>query len=92
MKIAVVLAVLAAAANIFFIWYAKKSNKAMTDESSNPDNGSYLFSKGYLNTPEVKQLRKSAAAELGLSVEELDRMLVKEIKQLSKEQELISVE
>ncbi len=92
MKIAAILAVVVLAANIIFIWYSKKSNKAKTDESSNPKNGSYAFSKGYLNTPEVRQLRKSAAAELGLSIEELDRMLAKEIKQLSKEQELINIE
>ena len=55
-------------------------------------NGSYAFSKGYLNTPELKKLRKSAAAELDLSVEELDRMLAKEIKQLAKEQKLINIE
>jgi flagellar basal body-associated protein FliL len=92
MKIAVVLAVVAVAANIVFIWCSKKSNKAKTDESSNPKNGSYAFSKGYLNTPEVRQLRKSTAAELGLSIEELDRMLAKEIKQLTKKQELIDIE
>jgi hypothetical protein len=92
MEIAIVLAVVAVAANIVFIWYAKKSNKAKTDESSNPDSGLHAFSKGYLNTPEVKQLRKSAAAELGLSVQELDRMLAKEIKQIAKEQELINIE
>lgn len=92
MKIAVVLAALSVAANIFFIWYLKKSNKAKTDESSNPINGSYAFSKGHLNTPEVRQLRKSAAAELGLSIEELDRMLAMEIKQIAKEQEMINIE
>ena len=84
MKIAVVLAVLAVAANIVYIWYSKKNNRAKTDESSN--------SKGYLNAAEVRQLRKSAAAELGLSIEELDRMLAKEIKQLAKEQKLINIE
>ena len=92
MKIAVVLAVLAVAANIIFIWYSKKNNKAKTDESLNPNNGSYAFTKGYLNTPEVRQLRKSTAAELGLSIKELDRMLAKEIKQLAREQELINIE
>lgn len=92
MKIAVVLAVISVAANIFFIWYSKKSNKAETNESSNPINGSYAFSKGYLNTPEVRQLRKSAAAELGLSIEELDRMLAAEIKQIANEKEMINIE
>jgi len=90
MKIAIVLAVVAITSSIVFIWYAKKSNKAKTDESSTPENGSYVFSKGYLNTPEVRQLRKSAAAELDLSIDELDNMLAEEIKQLAKEQELIN--
>lgn len=92
MKIALLLAVVAVAANIFFIWYAKKINKRKSDESSNLKNGPFAFPEGYLNTPKVKQLRKSTAAELGLSIEELDRMLAKEIKQLSKEKELINIE
>lgn len=92
MKIAIVLAVVAVVANISFIWYAKKSNKTKSDESSNFKNGLFAFPKGYLNIPEVKQLRKSTAAELGLSIEELDRMLAKEIKQLAKEKELINIE
>jgi len=92
MKIAVVLAALAVAANIVFIWYSKKSDKAKKGEFSNPKNGSHAFSKGYLNTQKVRQLKKSAAAELGLSIEELDRMLAKELKQLAKEQELINIE
>ena len=92
MKIALVLAVVAVAANFLFKWYAKKSNKTKADESSNLKNGSYAYSKGYLNTPEVKRLKQLAAAELSLSVDELDRMSAKEIKQLAKEQELINIE
>ena len=92
MKIAVALTVVAitVTANIVLKWYSKKSRQAKTAESSNPKNGSYAFSKGYLNTPQVSQLRKSAAAELGLSIEELDRMLAKEMKQMAKGQELIN--
>ena len=55
-------------------------------------NESYVFLKGYLNTPERKQLRKSVAAELGLSIEELDGMSAKEIKQLANERGLINIE
>jgi hypothetical protein len=90
LKITLILAIAAVAANIALIWYSKKYNKAKTDETSNPENGSAAISQGYLNTPEVRQLRKSAAAELGLSIEELDRMPVKEIKQLAKVQKLIN--
>jgi len=42
--------------------------------------------------PEVKRLKKSTAAELGLSIEELDRRLAKEIKQLATEQESINID
>ena len=91
MKIAILLAVVAAAANIFLIWVSKKSSHAKAGESSNPEI-SDAFSKGYLNTPEAKQLKKSTAAELGLSIEELDRRLAKEIKELAREQESINIE
>jgi hypothetical protein len=90
LKITLILAIAAVAANIALIWYAKKYNKAKTDETSDPENGSYAISQGYLNTPEARRLRKSAAAELGLSIKQLDRIPVKEIKQLSKEQKLIN--
>lgn len=92
MKIAIILAFAAAAVNIYFMWYSKKSNKVKSDESSNPNIGSHAFSKGNLTNSVVKQLKESAAAELDLSVDELDHMLAKEFKQLSKEQELISIE
>ncbi len=87
MKIALVLAVVTVAANIFFIRYAKrKYHRAKADETSNLNNGSYAYSKGYLNTPEVKRLKQSAATELSISVEELDRMSAEEVSQLAKEQ------
>jgi flagellar basal body-associated protein FliL len=91
MKIAILLGVVAAAANFFLVWVSKKCSQAKTGESSNPEI-SYAFSKEYLNTPEVKQLKKSTAAELGLSIEELDRRLAKEIKQLATEQESINID
>ncbi len=92
MKIALIFAVVAVIANLFFIRYVKKNNKTKADESNNLHNESHAFSKGYLNTPKVKQLKKSAAAELSISVEELDLMSDKEIKQLAKKQGLINIE
>lgn len=80
MKIAFIFAVLAVAANLFFIWYAKR--KGLKTKTN-------AYSQGYLNTPEVKQLKQSAAAELNISVEELDRLSAEEIKQLAKKKELI---
>ena len=91
MKIALISAVVAVAANILLIWYAKsKYHKAKADESSNSNNDSNAYSYGYLNTPESKRLRQSAAAELSISVEELDRMSAEEVTQLAKEHELIN--
>jgi hypothetical protein len=92
MKIAVLLAVVAVAASVIFARSSKKCNKARTDGSSNPTGGFFAFSKGYLSTPEVKRLRKSTAVELGVSIEELDRMLAKEIKQLSTKRELLNTD
>lgn len=92
MKIAIALAVVAVTvtANIVFKWYSKKTKRAKTNESLNPKNESDAFSKGYPNTPQVSRLRKSAAAELGLSIEELDHMLAKEMKQMAAERKLIN--
>ena len=91
MKIALIFAIVAVAANTFLIWYLKrKFHKAEKDESSNQNESSSAFSAGYLNTPEAKRLRQSAAAELSISVEELDRMSVEQVTHLAKEQEVIN--
>lgn len=92
MKIAIILAFAAFTVNIFFIWFSKKSNKVKLDESYNPNSGPPAFLKENLTNSEVKQLKESAAAELDLSVDELDHMLAWELKQLSKEQELMNIE
>jgi hypothetical protein len=84
MKIAIALIVAAVLSNILYLWYAKRSDNTKSGESS-------AFTKGYLNTPEVKQLKKSTAAELGLSIEELDLMLAKEVKQMAKEKGLATI-
>jgi hypothetical protein len=90
MKIALIFAVAAVAANLFFIWCAKrKGHKTKAEESSNLKDGSNAFSYGYLNTPEVKKLRQSAAAELSVSIEELNRMSVDKITQLANEKQLV---
>lgn len=90
MKIILVLGIAAFAANFALIWYSKKYNKTKTDEAPNPEVGSANIAQGYLNTPAARHLKKSAAAELGLSIEELDRMPVKKIRRLAKEQKLIN--
>jgi hypothetical protein len=42
-----------------------------------------------LNSSKAKPLKQSAAAELGITVEKLDRMPVEEIKQLAEKKGLI---
>ena len=94
MKYALIFAVFAALANLFLILYVKKKNKTKADDCSNNSkkDKSHVFSKEYLNTPEVKRLKTLAAAELSISLEEIDRMSVEEIKQLAKKQKLINTE
>jgi len=64
MKIAILLAVVAAAANIFLIWLSKKSSQTKTDESSNTEI-SYPFSKGY---QEQIQARCCVTAQINMAV------------------------
>ena len=67
MKIVFIFAAVAVAANLFFIWYAKrKSHKAKADESSHLKDSSIAYSKGFLDSEEVKALKQSAAAELSI--------------------------
>ncbi len=89
-KIVFILGAVAVVANFFFIWYAKrKGNKTKADKSSNLKDGSSAYSQGFINSEEGKILKQSAAAELSISVEELDRMSVEKITQLAKDKKLI---
>jgi len=90
MKIVFIFAAVAVAANLFFIWYAKrKSHKTKADESSQLKDGSHAYSKGFFDSEEGKKLKQSAAAELSITIEELDRLSVEEITELAKKKELI---
>ena len=94
MKIVIILGILAAAANILLIWYAKKYHKSeslVSDEYGEPKSESPAFFNVFVNNPTVELIRKSAAAELGMPLEELDRVLAKEMKQLSREQDVINI-
>jgi hypothetical protein len=91
MKITLIFAIIAVVAIVLSRWYAKiRYYKTKEDELSNYRNRSHPFSCGYLNTPETKRLKRSAAAELGISAEELDRMSADDFKQLVKERKLIN--
>lgn len=78
---------------IIILWYVtRQQNKAKADESSryvDSSDGSFVYSRKSLNSPEVKSLKQSVAEELSISVEELDRMSIEEIRQLAKEKGLI---
>lgn len=91
MEIAIILGVAAVSANIFLFWYAKNYHRRDADEPTKSGSENHLDANALLNTPKVAQLRKSAASELGLSVEELDRMLSKEMKQLHQERKMINL-
>ena len=89
MKIALIFGVIAVAANVLLVMYVKrKYQKSKAHELSNLENGSNAFAAGYLNTPEIMRLRQSAAAELGISIEELDSMSVEGITQLANEKKV----
>ena len=91
MEIAVILAVVVVAANIVLIRYIKKNHPGHPGVSSDLDSESHVFSKGYLNTPEVKKLKESAAAQLGVSMKELDQILAKELEKIGSEKKTTDI-
>jgi len=76
-----------------FLWYSKRqTGKAKTYESpdhKNKSDGSDARSIELLNSPEAEPLKQSAAAELGISIEQLDRLSFEEIEELATEKGLI---
>ena len=75
------------------LWYSKrKGSKTEADESANQKDkldAPFANSNDFLNSSKAKPLKQSAAAELGVSVKQLDRMSVKEIEQLAAKKGLI---
>ena len=92
MEIGIILAVAAVAANIYLIRYIKKSNHDSSGAASDQKNESGVRSRGYLNTPEVRKLKESAADELGVSMEELDNIIAKEIEKIGGEKKNTSIQ
>jgi hypothetical protein len=76
-----------------FLWYSKKqARKTKADESSSHKDragGSAARSIEFSNDPEIEPLKQSAAAELGISIEQLDRLSVEEIEKIAAEKGLI---
>jgi hypothetical protein len=90
MKIALILAAVAVVTNVFLILYIKRrGHKSKAEESSNLKIGSDANSQVFLNSVDGDLLKHSAAAELNISIEELDRMSVEEITQLANKKQLI---
>ena len=88
-----ILGVVVVALNLL-LWYSKKrggKTKAIepADQKDKLDPPVANSSDDFLNSSKAKPLKQSAAAELGISVEQLDRMPVEEIKQLAAKKGLI---
>jgi len=90
--ILLILGVVAVALNLF-LWYSKRlARKTKADESSHHKgkaDGSNARSIKSVDNPEVAPLKQSAAAELGISIEQLDRLSVEEIEELAARKGLI---
>ncbi len=93
MKLILLILGVAAIALNLLLWYSKKrTGKTKADESSSHKDildTSQASSNEFLNSPEVEPLKQSAAAELGIPIEQLDLMSVEEIEELATEKGLI---
>ena len=93
MKLILLILGVAVIALNLFLWYSKRqTGKTKADESSShkgKSDGSAARSIEFLNSPEVAPLKQSAAAELGITTEQLDRLSVEEIEELATEKGLI---
>ena len=88
----IILGIVIVALNLL-LWYSKrKGGKTEADKPANQKDkldAPFGNSNDFLNSPKAKPLKQSAAAELGVSVKQLDRMSVKEIEQLAAKKGLI---
>jgi hypothetical protein len=93
MKILLITLGVAVVALNLFLWHLKrKGRKAEANKAANhkdPSDALFANSNKSLNSSQAQPLKQSAAAELGISVKQLDRMSVQEIKQLATEKGLI---
>jgi hypothetical protein len=93
MKLLLLILGVAVVALNLFLWYSKRqTGKTKADASSSHKDkagGSDARSIEFSNSPEIEPLKKSAAAELGISMEQLDRLSVEEIEKIAAERGLI---
>lgn len=76
------------------LWFSKKqtAKAKKADESPGPEDkpGSQdPLSMDALNIPEIGPLKQSAAAELGITIEQLDRLSAEEIEEMAMEKGLL---
>jgi FtsZ-interacting cell division protein ZipA len=87
-----ILGVVAVALGLFIWDSRKKGRKKEAGKSTNDKDKSdrpNSQSSELLNSPEANRLKQSAAAELGISVEQLEHMSVEEIRQMATDRGLI---
>ena len=93
MKLILLILGVAVVALNLFLWYSKRpARKTKADKSSghkDKADRSDARSIEFLDKPEAAPLKQSAAAELGISIEQLDRLSVEEIEELAAEKGLI---
>lgn len=93
MKLILLILGVAVIALNLFLWYSKRqTGKTKTDKTpdhKHKSDASHARSIDFLNSPEAAPLKQSAAAELGISIEQLDRLSVEEIEALAMEKGLI---
>jgi hypothetical protein len=87
-----VLGVAVVALNLL-LWYSKRqAGKTKTNESSRHKDKADAAADRLVelsNNSEIEPLKQSAAAELGISIEQLDRLSVEEIEKIAAEKGLI---
>ena len=87
-----ILGLVVVALNIF-LWYSKKHGDAakanQASDSKSESEISDTAADESFNSQAANALKKSAAAELGISIEQLNRMSAEEIESLASEKGLI---
>jgi hypothetical protein len=90
MKIALILAAVAVATNLFLVLFVKRKHpKTAVEAPPILKDIAKADSKRFFDSVEGKLLKHSAAAELDISMEELDCMSVEEITQIAQKKQLI---
>ena len=71
------------------LWYSKKQRNAKMPDSSQTVSDTHSPANDFINSPQADALKQAAANELGISVEQLNRMSTHEIAHLASEKGLV---